>query len=157
MTERTLRLTGLCLKLNPANYTVWHFRRQILEALRPESDEDYEALIRKDLELAATLGGANPKNYQIWYHRRALMESDGKRHHRGQDIKSSFVEDELAYVAQVLQEDSKNYHAWSYRQWIARTVNESTLWEKELQFGKFHKKSPLCLLHYKMRIAQLDG
>ena len=31
--ERALALTSVCLKLNPANYTVWHYRRQCLIAL----------------------------------------------------------------------------------------------------------------------------
>ena len=32
---RTLLLTGTCLQLNPANYTVWHTRRQCLSQLYP--------------------------------------------------------------------------------------------------------------------------
>ncbi|CAN0555381.1 unnamed protein product, partial [Ectocarpus sp. 12 AP-2014] len=40
------------------------------------------------------------------YHRRALAE------HRGDPG------DELAYVDQVVEEDPKNYHAWSHRQWL---------------------------------------
>ena len=63
------------------------------------------------------------------------MEADGKRNN-GKSIEDTFVQDELEYVAGVLQEDSKNYHAWSYRQWVARTVNDSALWEKELEYGK---------------------
>lgn len=40
------------------------------------------------------------------YHRRALAE------HRGNPG------DELAYIDQVVEEDPKNYHAWSHRQWL---------------------------------------
>lgn len=40
------------------------------------------------------------------YHRRALAEH---RENPG---------DELAYVDQVVEEDPKNYHAWSHRQWL---------------------------------------
>ena len=40
------------------------------------------------------------------YHRRALAE------HRGNPG------DELAYIDQVVEEDPKNYHAWSHRQWV---------------------------------------
>jgi protein farnesyltransferase/geranylgeranyltransferase type-1 subunit alpha len=128
--ERTLRLTGLCLKLNPANYTIWHFRRQcLLDSIMTEENE--ASLIQQDLELAAELGGQNPKNYQIWYHRRALLESVADRH----STAASYVHAELDYVAKVLEEDSKNYHAWSHRQWVVRTTNTEALWDKELEFA----------------------
>ena len=31
--DRALQLTTICLQLNPANYTVWHFRRLCLEKI----------------------------------------------------------------------------------------------------------------------------
>ena len=40
------------------------------------------------------------------YHRRALTERRGE------------PGDELAYVDQVVEEDPKNYNAWSHRQWV---------------------------------------
>jgi protein farnesyltransferase/geranylgeranyltransferase type-1 subunit alpha len=128
--ERALRLTGLCLKLNPANYSIWHFRRQCLDAII--TNENIAQIIQQDLQLAADLGGANPKNYQIWYHRRALLESAAQRNN---DM-SAYVPAELDYVATVLEEDSKNYHAWSHRQWVIRTANDETCWDEELEFGK---------------------
>ena len=58
--ERALNLTTLCLQLNPANYTVWHFRRRCLISLSSESDQtptiDKER-IEKDLDFADKLGG----------------------------------------------------------------------------------------------------
>jgi len=38
---------------------------------------------------------------------------------------------ELDFIAEMLEKDSKNYHAWSYRQWVIKTYN---LWEKEIQY-----------------------
>ena len=64
---------------------------------------------------------------QIWYHRRALLETYGAR---------DFMEEELAYIEEVLGIDSKNYHAWSYRQWILMTVDDDSIWEKEMGFGR---------------------
>lgn len=58
--ERALNLTTLCLQLNPANYTVWHFRRRCLISLSSESEQtptiDKER-IEKDLDFADKLGG----------------------------------------------------------------------------------------------------
>lgn len=123
LSERALKLSATCLKLNPANYTVWSFRRQCLQFLGLTSDK---ASVQSDLDLASSLGGSNPKNYQIWYHRRALLDFHGAR---------EFLDEELTYIANVLDEDSKNYHAWSYRQWILMTVDDEAAWEKELEFA----------------------
>ena len=38
---------------------------------------------------------------------------------------------ELAFTASILRIDSKNYHAWSHRQWVLRTYE---LWQDELTF-----------------------
>ena len=127
LSERALRLTALCLKLNPANYTVWQYRRKILRSLGRSADKD---AIAADLALSSSLGGTNPKNYQVWYHRRALLDEYPS-------LQQDFLDSELDYISTVLEEDSKNYHAWSNRQWLIAAVNQKDLWEKELQYGRF--------------------
>ena len=47
-----------------------------------------------------------------------------------------FADLELDYIATVLEEDSKNYHAWSYRQWIIQAVDTLASWVKEAQYGE---------------------
>jgi len=110
--------------------------------------------VQDDLKLASQLGGSNPKNYQIWYHRRSILEhafssvlkltlkssvasaslsSTGDEDEECLRI-TKLVEMEMEYVADVLAEDSKNYHAWSHRQWILSTVNETMIWKTELIF-----------------------
>lgn len=123
LSERTLKITATCLQLNPANYTVWHFRRLCLDAVYDKVSLDY---IQADLELAASLGGENPKNYQIWYHRRALLER--------LDLATfaDFCTVELDYIRTVLMLDGKNYHAWSHRQWVVSTRDDAAVWTSEL-------------------------
>ena len=91
MTERALKLSELCLQHNPANYTLWNYRRKCLAALSnlsnktPSSSSSSsksnsvpllsENQIIHDLKLASSLGGSKPKNYQIFYHRRMLLQS----------------------------------------------------------------------------------
>lgn len=128
--ERSLQLTALCLKLNSSNYTVWHFRRQCLEALK---ESKTSCRIEQDLALAASLGGDNPKNYQIWYHRRALLEPTFGCGKEGMVDLTKF-RSELSYINFILGNDGKNYHAWSHRQWLVRTVNTDELWKEELDF-----------------------
>ena len=40
LSERTLNLTKACILLNPANYTIWYFRRLILFALNKDLNEE---------------------------------------------------------------------------------------------------------------------
>lgn len=127
---RALRLTQLCLQQNPANYTVWHFRRLCLDSVGLD--------LQQDLDMAASLGGSNPKNYQLWYHRRALLETVG--------LDSEKVNAELSYVGSVLEEDGKNYHAWSHRQWLLKTINSEDFWNSELDYSKFMAWFRLCVL-----------
>lgn len=49
---------------------------------------------------------------------------------------SAFLKEELEYISNVLDEDAKNYHAWSYRQWILMTVDDEAAWKEEVEFGK---------------------
>lgn len=120
--DRALQLTAICLKLNPANYTVWHFRRLCLEKIGLT-----EEVVQRDLELAAQLGGSNPKNYQIAFHRRFLLEASG--------LDEAKARRELKYIASVLSEDGKNYHMWSSRQWIIRMVGMDQLFLDEVKYS----------------------
>ena len=55
--QRALDVTTVCVKANPANYTVWHFRRRCLAALSAGSDGIDVERIERDLEFADNLGG----------------------------------------------------------------------------------------------------
>jgi protein farnesyltransferase/geranylgeranyltransferase type-1 subunit alpha len=47
------------------------------------------------------------KSYQIWGHRQSIMS-----------LMPSVPADELSFLARILAKDAKNYHVWSYRQWL---------------------------------------
>jgi protein farnesyltransferase/geranylgeranyltransferase type-1 subunit alpha len=64
------------------------------------------------------------KTYQVWHHRRLLITSLG----------ISYALRELEFIAKVLRVDTKNYHTWSYRQWLLSYFNDSDLWAEELDF-----------------------
>eukprot|EP00245_Coleochaete_scutata_P000770 TRINITY_DN10926_c0_g2_i1.p1 TRINITY_DN10926_c0_g2~~TRINITY_DN10926_c0_g2_i1.p1 ORF type:complete len:193 (-),score=17.72 TRINITY_DN10926_c0_g2_i1:40-618(-) len=98
--ERALDLTAIVITMNAANYTVWHYRRLVLEALHSDLEDE--------LEYIDFIVEDNPKNYQLWYHRRWVA---GKRGVSGAKVKR-----ELDFTAEQLENDSKNYHAWSHRQ-----------------------------------------
>ncbi|XP_059618995.1 protein farnesyltransferase/geranylgeranyltransferase type-1 subunit alpha [Phlebotomus argentipes] len=109
--ERALELTKDALVLNPANYTVWQYRRDVLKALNAD--------LSNELDYVADVIESNGKNYQVWHHRRVIVEwlqDPGK---------------ELELTEKILRVDSKNYHAWQHRQWVISTYR---LFDNELNF-----------------------
>ncbi|XP_052771541.1 protein farnesyltransferase/geranylgeranyltransferase type-1 subunit alpha-like [Mya arenaria] len=111
VSDRALELTRDAATLNPANYTVWHYRRECLAAMNKD--------LHKELTYITNVINKHPKNYQVWHHRRVIVE-------RLQDPGR-----ELDFTASILQDDAKNYHAWQHRQWVIR---EFDLWDNELGY-----------------------
>eukprot|EP00871_Galdieria_phlegrea_P002006 jgi/Galph1/2806/GphlegSOOS_G1482.1 len=100
--DRALKVSLAVIHCNPADYTSWDFRRQILTY---RNDRE---LFEKEWNICNELCLDNHKNYQIWFHKRYLctiLESP---------------QEELYFIEQILSQDSKNYHAWAHRQWIVR-------------------------------------
>lgn len=111
--HRSLRLTQEVIMLNAGNYTVWHFRRLVLQDLCCD--------LWEELRFIGKIAASNYKNYQIWHHRRWTVEYLG----------TAAMTSELHFTEMVFSKDAKNYHAWSHRQWVLRTLGG---WEGELDF-----------------------
>ncbi|KAK7047435.1 CAAX geranylgeranyltransferase alpha subunit [Paramarasmius palmivorus] len=112
--ERVLELTKTIIGMNPAHYSVWQYRYETLLAL----NSDLEA----ELELMNPIAVEHLKTYQVWHHRRLLM------------MRIKKPAPELQFIASSFQVDAKNYHTWSYRQWLLAYFNQDNLWEQELDF-----------------------
>lgn len=111
--RRALDLTSEAIAMNPGNYTIWHFRRLVLEALNADLNDE--------LKFINFVASKNSKNYQIWHHKRWLAEKLGLE----------VAEKELEFTKKILSVDAKNYHAWSHRQWVLEALGG---WENELDY-----------------------
>ncbi|TFY80084.1 hypothetical protein EWM64_g3931 [Hericium alpestre] len=112
--ERVLRLTERLIRLNPAHYSAWQYRYQTLIAIGTP--------LKAELALTSELTKAFLKTYQVWHHRRLLV------------MALNDPLDELAFVEEALAIDAKNYHTWSYRQWLLAHFNRDEMWAGELAF-----------------------
>ena len=89
----------------------------------------YETLLAIDapldveLKLMDEIAVKYLKTYQVWHHRRLLLTITRK------------PAQELDFITRSLTADTKNYHTWSYRQWLLAYFNdEDELWRGELDF-----------------------
>ncbi|KAG1462877.1 hypothetical protein G6F56_005419 [Rhizopus delemar] len=106
--ERVLLLTQDIIDMNPAHYTVWNYRQNVLFALKVD--------LNAELDFIDSIAADQAKNYQVWHHRQVIVDrlDTGDR--------------ELSFINYILENDSKNYHGWSYRQWVVKRFN---LWKDE--------------------------
>ncbi|PVU97265.1 hypothetical protein BB561_000680 [Smittium simulii] len=132
ISKRAFELVGEAILLNPANYTAC-----------PEQELSWIESIAED----------NPKNYQLWHQRQKivaqLVETGKINMYNTKDNieKSGFeldayitsvtnntiVAKEIIFLNSQIDLDSKNFHAWSYRQYIIKTFD---LYDYELGFAE---------------------
>ncbi|KAL9095662.1 MAG: hypothetical protein Q9165_002094 [Trypethelium subeluteriae] len=107
MSSRALALTEDIIDMNPAHYTIWLYRAEILFAIKADLHQELEWLNETAL--------AHQKNYQIWNHRQTVVD------------RVDSPAGEAEFIARMFEKDAKNYHVWSYRQWLVRRFD---LWDK---------------------------
>ncbi|KAI0157826.1 hypothetical protein GGR57DRAFT_491111 [Xylariaceae sp. FL1272] len=121
--KRCLSLTEDIIELNPAHYTVWLYRFDIIKSCGMSIKDELEWLNRVSLE--------HLKNYQIWHHRQLLIEEHYPMVQSDKAERSELVESERNFITRILEKDTKNYHVWSYRQFL---VSKLVLWNLEEEF-----------------------
>jgi protein farnesyltransferase/geranylgeranyltransferase type-1 subunit alpha len=119
--DRTLQLTEHIIKMNPAHYTVWLYRFKIISTLGLPAEKEIAWL--NDVALT------HLKNYQIWHHRYLLMEHYHPQIASDAEASARLARSETEFLTKMLAEDTKNYHVWSYRQYLVRKLGMFNLQE----------------------------
>eukprot|EP00002_Diphylleia_rotans_P026649 TRINITY_DN5324_c0_g1_i1.p1 TRINITY_DN5324_c0_g1~~TRINITY_DN5324_c0_g1_i1.p1 ORF type:complete len:309 (-),score=60.34 TRINITY_DN5324_c0_g1_i1:30-956(-) len=111
--DRTLALTSEVIQHNAAQYTAWQYRRDILRHLKSDLAKEAEKVYEMIID--------TPKNYQLWGHCHFIADES-----EAFDLESCFE-----FLRLVFEDDAKNYHAWSFRQFV---VQKFDAWSEELEF-----------------------
>jgi geranylgeranyl transferase type-2 subunit alpha len=145
-----LALTSKLLTLNPEYYTIWNYRRIILQHLfdtsatpakRPDAStdgptdgptdgsteaasrhDDILQSIASDLRFLIPLLLKFPKCYWIWNHRLWLLEQSTTQ--LSPSASAQIWQEELGLVSKMLARDSRNFHAWDYRRYVVRHLEQ---------------------------------
>uniref|UniRef100_H3DJU0 Geranylgeranyl transferase type-2 subunit alpha n=1 Tax=Tetraodon nigroviridis TaxID=99883 RepID=H3DJU0_TETNG len=109
--EEALLLTQQLLSSNPDFATLWNYRREILEHLETEKNEDdMQKVYEAELLFLESCLKINPKSYGSWHHRcwvsTRLPRPDWTR--------------ELSLCNQCLSLDDRNFHCWDYRRMVVK-------------------------------------
>ncbi|CAD0084165.1 unnamed protein product, partial [Aureobasidium vineae] len=148
-TAETLSLTSALLAQNPEYYTIWNHRRLVLQhVFAKEIDsppaEDAESkpapglnpaqhevalLIREDLAFLLPLLKQFPKCYWVWNHRAWLLQQASK--YLPVTSAKRLWQEEMALVSKMLSYDSRNFHGWSYRREVVKSIEHLSTLEQE--------------------------
>ncbi|EFW21561.1 Rab geranylgeranyltransferase [Coccidioides posadasii str. Silveira] len=123
-TEDALKKTSELLTENAEYYSIWNYRRLILQsqldnisATGPAHHaESIGQLIQEELTFLVPLLRQFPKCYWIWNHRLWALKQTVGRLPLPQALR--FWQEELALVGKMLSLDARNFHGWGYRREI---------------------------------------
>ncbi|GAB7337108.1 hypothetical protein MBLNU457_g2506t2 [Dothideomycetes sp. NU457] len=140
-TSETLLLTAKLLTQNPEYYTIWNYRRLLLQDVfaqslsNPEDGEQEHAsrpagftpaqqeialLLKEELAFLTPLQRQWPKCYWIWNHRAWLLQQASE--HLPTSASTELWKQELGLVSKMLSYDSRNFHAWQYRREVVASL-----------------------------------
>nr|GAT59587.1 Rab geranylgeranyltransferase [Mycena chlorophos] len=133
-------LTTRMLQINPEFYTVWNYRRNILlKGIFPvSSPAEINDRLTDDLNMTTAALKIHPKVYWIWNHRRWCLENvpDGPSPDDVNGWRKKNWDREMFVVDKMLDADSRNFHAWSYRRYVLAGMPVSRPETAELAYTK---------------------
>ncbi|KAI9741169.1 MAG: Rab geranylgeranyltransferase [Cirrosporium novae-zelandiae] len=130
-TVGTQHLISTILKLNPEYYTIWNYRRVLLQheiQTIPSSEKTEQSiadLLSNDLRFLIPLLKEFPKCYWIWNHRLWLLQQTNS--YLEKKAARRFWYEEFGLVGKMLSLDSRNFHGWGYRRKVVAQLESPAL------------------------------
>ena len=148
-TQESLDLTTKCITLSPDFYSVFNFRRRILEALLADQSEEIKGeILSKELDTLTKITRESPKSYTLWFQRQWVI-----LHSRNYE---KVMKKELALCDKLLAMDQRNFHVWNYRTWLVKVAGSQT-YEEELAFTTtliYRDFSNYSAWHYRSKVVK---
>ena len=121
----TLDLIQKMLIMNPDFYSLWNYRREILEYKYVDKPSAFDKDAgERELTLSSQAIQKNPKSYPAWHHRLWV----GSKVVGGIDYT-----EEIQLCDKFLSVDQRNFHCWNYRREIVKLGNISV--DDEMKFS----------------------
>jgi geranylgeranyl transferase type-2 subunit alpha len=148
------------LSQNPEYYTIWNYRRLVLQHVfakeidgppiedaesKPEpglnsAQHEIATLIREDLAFLLPLLKQFPKCYWVWNHRAWLLQQASR--YLPVTSAKRLWQHEMALVTKMLTYDSRNFHGWTYRREVVKSIEDLAAKEPEYMNHADQKKRP---------------
>lgn len=112
-TKEAISASSKLLEINPEILTVWNYRKLALQHnLKEATDlERIKFLVDDELRAVEMALRGNPKSYGAWYHRKWVLS---------QGLAEVDFDREFRLLDQLLKADSRNFHGWNYRRFVAK-------------------------------------
>lgn len=118
VSERVIALTTAIIEMNPAHYSVWDYRFEVVSEIGNDVFDYKEVGLVPSSPQPPKVGEdgvwlnqftlSHSKNYQVWNYRQQIADSNNILWYRGERV----------ILDMVFEDESKNFHAWSYYKWI---------------------------------------
>ncbi|KAI5954731.1 BET4 [Candida theae] len=113
--DESFNATTSLLQLNPEFYTIWNYRREIIENAYGSNHAQLTQILNDELKFVMAQLRKFPKVYWIWNHRRWCL-------FKLVDLKQVNWGFEFKTVGKMLELDQRNFHGWQYRRFVVENL-----------------------------------
>ena len=142
--QEALDLTGQLLSSNPDFYSLWNFRREILQFYKTsKTSEELQTTFDNELYFLEQCLKINHKSYGSWHHRSWAMEN----------MSTPNWLRERKLCDKFLEYDERNFHCWDYRRFIIEHSDITTQQEFDFTSNKIISNfSNYSSWHYRSKL-----
>ncbi|KAI3935436.1 hypothetical protein MKW98_027576 [Papaver atlanticum] len=113
-TKEALDLCSKLLEINPEFNTAWNYRKLVVQHhLSSQTNQDFiTSILDQELKIVEIALEKNCKSYGSWHHRKWILNKG-----------LSSLDHEFSLLNKFQEADSRNFHAWDYRRFVAALKN----------------------------------